>query len=110
MNAVHPPATEDNETMHTKNDAASADATRYREAGQWLRALRRHWQITEAELAEQAGAASVELIGWVESGEVRLPRAMYAAMARAFCMDAAEFGESCELYYRDAPGMTRSAA
>lgn len=35
---------------------------RYREAGEWLRKQRQHWQITQAELAEQAGIGEVSLI------------------------------------------------
>ncbi len=96
--------------MKTDNKTRREGAERYREAGQWLRDQRLYWQITETELAEQVGAASPELIGWVESGEVRLPRAMYAAVARAFAMDPDEFGESCALYYGETPGTARSAA
>ncbi len=69
------------------------------EAGQWLRNLRRYWQITQAELAEQAGLADPAMIEWIEAGEIRLPSYVYPAYARAFMFDPVEFAETCALYY-----------
>lgn len=96
--------------MLTEKNTAPNAAAPYREAGQWLRNLRRYWQITEAELAEQVGVATREIVAGLEAGQFKLPRAMYASMAQAFAMDADEFAESCELYYGNARGVTRSAA
>ena len=75
--------------------------TRYGEAGKWLRNLRHYWQLTQAELAEQAGVPDPAMIDWIETGEVRPPAYVYAAFARAFGMDRKEFAESCELFYSD---------
>ncbi len=69
------------------------------EAGEWLRNLRRYWQITQFELAEQSGAPDAAMVGWIEAGEVRLPSYMYDAYARAFSIEPAEFAEYCGLYY-----------
>lgn len=95
------------------SDTASEDRTssvRYDRAGRWLRNLRRYWQITQAELAEQADAPDSAMIEWIEAGEIRLPTYMYPAFARAFGMDTQEFSETCDIYYRTGPGMARSAA
>jgi transcriptional regulator with XRE-family HTH domain len=72
---------------------------RYREAGEWLRGQRRYWQITQAELAQQAGIGDVSLIDGIERGEVVLPRSVHAAIAVAFSVDRAELTESCEIWY-----------
>lgn len=72
---------------------------KYTEAGQWLRNLRRYWQITQAELAEQASLTDPAMIEWIESGEIRLPAYLYPAYARAFMFDPVEFVETCALYY-----------
>ena len=69
------------------------------EAGKWLRNLRRYWQITQAELAEQAGLADSAMVEWLEAGEVRLPSYLYPAYARAFMFNPVEFVETCALYY-----------
>lgn len=95
--------------MLTEKKSVRGDAAPYREAGQWLRSLRRYWQITEAELAEQVGVATREIVAGLEAGQFRLPRSMYVPMAQAFSMDAGEFAESCDLYYGD-PAAIRSAA
>lgn len=71
----------------------------FSEAGQWLRNLRRYWQITKAELAEQSGAPEADMVEWIEAGEVRLPMFMYRAYARAFSIDLDEFSGYCALYY-----------
>ena len=73
--------------------------TEYGEAGRWLRDLRRHWQLTQAELAEQAGIPDPAIIDWIENGEVRPPVFVYAAYARAFGMDRKKFAENCEAHY-----------
>lgn len=73
----------------------------YGEAGKWLRNLRRYWQITQAELAEQSGIPDPAMIEWIEAGEVRPPEFVFAAYARAFGMDRKEFSESCDMYYND---------
>lgn len=96
--------------MLTEKNSAHKAAAPYREAGQWLRDLRRYWQITEAELAEQVGVATREIVTGLEAGQFRLPKALYVPMAQAFAMDAGEFAESCELYYGNGSGVTRSAA
>lgn len=71
----------------------------YGEAGRWLRDLRRHWQLTQAELAEQAGIPDPAIIEWIETGEIRPPAFVYAAYARAFSMDRKAFAENCDIYY-----------
>lgn len=71
----------------------------YIEAGKWLRDLRRYWQITQAELAEQTSLADSAMIEWIEAGEIRLPSYLYPAYARAFVFDPVEFAETCTLYY-----------
>lgn len=78
------------------------------EAGRWLRDLRRYWQITQAELAEQAGLVDPAMIEWIEAGEIRLPSYLYTAYARAFMFDPGEFADTCALYY--AGKESRSAA
>jgi DNA-binding XRE family transcriptional regulator len=72
----------------------------YGEAGRWLRDLRCYWQLTQAELAEQAGIPDPAIIEWIETGEIRPPAFVYAAYARAFSMDHKAFAESCEMYYK----------
>lgn len=74
------------------------EPAKYSEAGRWLRDLRRYWQLTQAELAEQAGIPDPAIIEWIEAGEVRPPAFVYAAYARAFSMNRSEFTESCEMY------------
>ena len=71
----------------------------YREAGEWLRKQRRHWQITQAELAEQAGIGDVSLIDGIEQGKLALPRFMHAAVALAFSLDRAALADYCETWY-----------
>jgi len=71
----------------------------YGEAGSWLRDLRRYWQLTQAELAEQAGIPDPAIIEWIETGEIRPPAFVYAAYARAFGMDRKAFAERCEMHY-----------
>jgi transcriptional regulator with XRE-family HTH domain len=71
----------------------------YREAGEWLRKQRQHWQITQAELAEQAGIGDVSLIDGIEQGELSLPRFMHAAVALAFSLDRATLADHCETWY-----------
>jgi len=71
----------------------------YGEAGKWLRDLRRYWQLTQAELAEQAGIPDPAIIEWIETGEIRPPAFVYAAYARAFGMDRNDFVKSCEVHY-----------
>ena len=80
----------------------------YGEAGRWLRNLRRHWQLTQAELAEQAGIPDPAIIEWIETGEIRPPTFVYAAYARAFNMDRKAFAESCDMYFSG--GGTAAAA
>ena len=81
---------------NNNHDGASQ---RYREAGEWLRGQRQYWQITQAELAEQAGIGDVSLIDGIERGGVVLPRSMQAAIALAFSVDRAELTDSCENWY-----------
>lgn len=71
----------------------------YREAGEWLRKQRQHWQITQAELAEQAGIRDVSLIDGIEQGKIALPRFMHAAIALAFSLDRAALADYCETWY-----------
>lgn len=85
-------------------------SVRYGSAGRWLRNLRRYWQITQDELAEQAGAPDSAMIDWIEDGEIRLPAYMYPAFAHAFGMEMQEFRDACDIHYRTGPGMARSAA
>jgi len=80
------------------------------EAGNWLRALRLSWRITRMELAEQTGFGTAEIVAGIEAGQVRLPRAAYAAFARVFALDAASFAASCDAYYAAAAEKIRSAA
>lgn len=97
------------------SDMASEDRilpARYAKAGRWLRDLRQYWQITQTELAEQAGAPDSAMIEWIEAGEIRLPAYMYPAFARAFGLDTQNFVDSCDIYYRAGVGggVARSAA
>ena len=39
----------------------------YSQAGRWLRDLRRHWQLTQTELAEQAGIPDPAIIDWMKA-------------------------------------------
>ena len=71
----------------------------YREAGEWLRKQRQHWQITQAELAEQAGIGDVSLIDGIEQGKIALPRFIHAAIALAFSLDRAALADYCETWY-----------
>ena len=71
----------------------------YREAGEWLCKQRQHWQITQAELAEQAGIGDASLIDGIEQGEVALPEYTHAAIALAFGLDRAELADHCETWY-----------
>ncbi|MBE9557360.1 MAG: helix-turn-helix transcriptional regulator [Proteobacteria bacterium] len=71
----------------------------YREAGEWLRKQRQHWQITQAELAEQAGIGDVALIDGIEHGEIALPEFTHAAIASAFSLDRAVLEDHCETWY-----------
>lgn len=82
------------------------------EAGKWLRNLRRYWQITQAELAEQTGLAESTMVEWIEAGEVRLPSFLYTAFARAFLIGETEFEELCAHYYdgNAQKSISRSAA
>lgn len=82
----------------------------YAKAGGWLRNLRQYWQMTQTELAEQAGAPDSAMIGWIEAGEIRLPAYMYPAFARAFGLDMQEFVDACDVYYRTGADEARSAA
>lgn len=70
----------------------------YAEAGECLRKQRRHWQITQAELAEQVGA-EVALIDAIEAGHTALPHSMQNAVARTFGMAEGELEELCEGWY-----------
>jgi len=81
----------------------------YAEAGRWLRDLRRYWQLTQAELAEQAGIPDPAIIEWIEAGEIRPPAFVYAAYARAFGMDRRDFAKTCESRY-SAEGTAAAAA
>lgn len=84
-------------------------AADYAEAGRWLRDLRRYWQLTQAELAEQAGIPDPAIIEWIETGEIRPPMFVYAAYARAFGMDRREFARKCDSRY-GAKGTAAAAA
>ena len=83
----------------TVNDNRDRVSIRYREAGGWLREQRQYWQITQAELAEQAGIGDVCLIDEIEQGEVALPRFMHAAIALAFGIDRTALTDYCEIWY-----------
>lgn len=87
-------------------------SAKFVEAGKWLRDLRRYWQITQAELAEQTGLADTAMVEWIEAGEIRLPSFMYPAFARAFLIDSTEFDELCAHYYdgKARVSLSRSAA
>lgn len=71
----------------------------YAEAGEWLREQRRYWQITQAELAEQAGIAEVALIDAIETGRVALPHSMQNAVARTFGIAEGDLAGLCEDWY-----------
>ena len=84
--------------MHRNENSENADL-HYREAGAWLRKQRQHWQITQAELAEQAGIRDVSLIDGIEQGRIALPRFMHAAIALAFSLDRAALADNCKTWY-----------
>jgi len=71
----------------------------YREAGEWLRKQRQHWQITQAELAELACIGNVSLIDSIEKGQVALPHFMQTTIAGAYGLDRSELAEYCEAWY-----------
>lgn len=71
----------------------------YHEAGEWLREQRRHWQITQAELAELACIGDVSLIDRIENGEAALPRFMQPSIAGAYGLDLAVLARYCEAWY-----------
>lgn len=71
----------------------------YNEAGEWLRKQRQHWQITQAELAEQAGIDDASLIDGIEQGKIALPQFTHASIAMAFSLDHAELADHCENWY-----------
>lgn len=81
------------------NNNYDGASQRYREAGEWLRAQRQYWQLTQAELAEQAGVGDASLIDGIERGEVVLPRSMHAAIVLTFGVDRAELTDSCDIWY-----------
>ena len=74
-------------------------APRYREAGEWLRKQRQYWQITQAELAEQAGIGDPSLIEAIERGSVPLPRFMQPVVVAAYGLDRDEMAAHCEDWY-----------
>lgn len=82
----------------------------YREAGEWLRKQRQHWQITQAELAELTCIGDVSLIDNIEKGEVALPRFMQAAIAGAFSLDRTILAEYCESWYGQESAWAAKAA
>ena len=71
----------------------------YREAGEWLCKQRQHWQITQAEFADQAGIADVSMIDGIEQGKIALPEFTHAAIARTFSLDRAALADYCEIWY-----------
>ena len=82
-----------------RNQTHNGAPVRYRKAGEWLRSQRQHWQITQAELAEQAGNGDVSLIDGIEPGKVELPRFMHAAVAQAFSLERDALANNCENWY-----------
>jgi hypothetical protein len=86
------------ETMLQNKNHENTDL-RYREAGEWFRNQRQHWQITQTELAEQAGNGEASLIEGIEQGEVALPCVMQVAIARAFDLESAALASYCETWY-----------
>ena len=86
------------ETMLQDRNHENADL-HYREAGEWLRKQRQHWQITQAELAEQTGIGDVSLIDGIEQGQIALPRFMHAAIALAFSLDRTALADFCKTWY-----------
>jgi hypothetical protein len=86
------------ETMLRNKNRENTDP-RYREAGEWFRKQRQHWQITQTELAEQAGNGEVTLIEGIEQGAVALPCVMQAPIARAFGLESAALASYCETWY-----------
>lgn len=89
--------------LRTQSKGAPAP---YREAGEWLREQREYWQITQAELAEQAGVRDVSMIDGIEAGEIALPRFMQSAIALAYGIDRHTLSDYCESWY----GQERAAA
>lgn len=79
-----------------RNQTHNGAPVRYREAGEWLRSQRQYWQITQAELAEQAGNGDVSLIDGIEQGKVELPHFMRAAIAQAFSLERDALANNCE--------------
>lgn len=82
-----------------RNQTQDSAPPRYREAGEWLRSQRQHWQITRAELAEQAGIGDVSLIAGIEQGKVALPATALAGIALTFSLDRAALADRCEAWY-----------
>lgn len=69
------------------------------DAGEWLRKQRKHWQITQAELAEQIGIADVSLIEEIEQGQTALPAFVRDAVATAFSISRTDMIGICEEWY-----------
>jgi DNA-binding XRE family transcriptional regulator len=80
---------------HENNDP------QYRQAGEWFRKQRRHCQITQAELAEQAGLGDTGMIDRIERGEIAMPRTMCTAIARVFGVDRISLAGHYKAWYGD---------
>lgn len=79
----------------------------YPQAGAWMREQRRHWQLTQAELAEQIGLFEAAMIEEIERGRMALPVFVRDAVATVFAIDRADLAEFCAEWYGTA---TRKAA
>ncbi len=82
-------------SMTTMNDSRSPWA----EAGAQIATLRQSREITQAELAEQAGLPSATWLGDVEVGRRPVPSAFYQTLSRELGMTVAEFAAMCLRHY-----------
>ncbi len=69
------------------------------DAGQQLQAMRQQREITEAELAEQAGAPSRQWVLDIEHGRRAVPSSMYSVMASIYGLPVREFATLCLRFY-----------
>lgn len=69
------------------------------QGGMEMAALRATLEITQAELAEQAGLPGAAWVADMETGRRPVPSVFYRPLAREFRMDAAEFAALCLKHY-----------
>ena len=85
--------------MHRQGSRTAENIALRKDAGKFLKTLRKHAGLTQRDVSEALGYRNYTMVSQQEAGSARVPPQSYAALAKVLGVDTAKFVQKLLQFY-----------